>query len=48
MFHDKFGTELFDWVHDPEEKTNLAKTQQGQNAAVALAEEVRDRLPHPQ
>ena len=48
MFHDKFGTDLFDWAHDPEEKTNLTKTPQGQDAAVALAEEVRDRLAHPQ
>jgi len=48
MFHDKFGTELFDWAGDPAEKTNLAKTPEGQNAAVALAEEVKDRLAHPQ
>jgi hypothetical protein len=48
MFHDKFGTELFDWVHDPQEKTSLAKTPQGQNAAVTLAAEVREQLAHPQ
>jgi arylsulfatase A-like enzyme len=48
MFHDKFGTELFDWVRDPQEKTSLAKTPQGQNAAVTLAAEVREQLAHPQ
>jgi arylsulfatase A-like enzyme len=48
MFHEKFGTELFDWAHDPEEKTSLTKTPQGHDAAVALAEEVHDRLAHPQ
>jgi len=48
MFHDKFGTELFDWARDPQEKASLAKTPQGQNAARVLAEEVRERLAHPQ
>jgi arylsulfatase A-like enzyme len=48
MFHDKFGTELFDWDRDPQEKASLAKTPQGQNAAIELAEEVRQRLAHPQ
>ena len=48
MFHDKFGTELFDWARDPQEKASLAKTPQGQNAAIELAEEVRERLAHPQ
>ena len=48
MSHEKFGTELFDLAHDPGEKTSLAKTPQGQNAALALAEEVRNRLARPQ
>jgi hypothetical protein len=48
MFHDKFGTELFDWAGDPDEKTNLARTPEGQNVALSLAGEVRNQLAHPQ
>jgi len=48
MFHDKFGTQLFDWARDPDEKTNLVTTPEGKNVALDLAGEVRNRLAHPQ
>ena len=46
--HEKFGVEIFDWVHDPDEKTNVAKTPSGQTAEAALGDEIRARVAHPQ
>ncbi|HEV2732398.1 MAG TPA: sulfatase, partial [Terriglobales bacterium] len=37
MVHQQFGTELYDWVRDPAEAVNLAKTPAGQAVALGLA-----------
>ena len=48
IFHEKFGAELFDWIRDPDEKTSLLKTREGQIAAAALANEIKVRMSPPQ
>jgi arylsulfatase A-like enzyme len=35
--HDKFGKQLFDWVHDPGETRNLSLTPEGRQTAADLA-----------
>jgi hypothetical protein len=47
MFHQRFGTELYDMMQDPAENANLAETPQGQTAALALAAQIRNRTVHP-
>ncbi len=47
MVHQQFGTELYDWVRDPTESVNLAKTPAGQAVARTLAAEVQSSLAQP-
>jgi arylsulfatase A-like enzyme len=47
IFHEKFAAELFDWTRDPEEKTSLVKTSEGQFAESVLAQEMKVMMSHP-
>jgi arylsulfatase A-like enzyme len=47
MVHQQFGTELYDWVRDPTEAVNLAKTPAGQAVALGLAARVQTSLAQP-
>jgi len=47
MVHKQFGTELYDWVRDPTESVNLAKTPAGQAVARTLAAQVQSSMAQP-
>jgi arylsulfatase A-like enzyme len=47
MAHEHFGAELYDWVRDPAEAVNLAKTPAGQTVALGLAARVQGSLAQP-
>jgi arylsulfatase A-like enzyme len=47
MAHQQFGTELYDWVRDPDEAVNLAKTPAGEAVALDLAARVQSSLAQP-
>jgi arylsulfatase A-like enzyme len=40
LTHEKFGNQLYDWVHDPDETRNLVATPEGRQAAANLALEL--------
>ncbi|MBZ5599306.1 MAG: sulfatase [Acidobacteriia bacterium] len=44
IVHKNFGDQLYDWVHDPGESTNLILTPQGQATAGQLASHMQDLL----
>jgi arylsulfatase A-like enzyme len=44
IVHKKFGQQLYDWVHDPGESTDLIRTPQGQAIAGQLASHMQDLL----
>jgi len=45
--HEKFGHELFDWVADPQEMTNLAKVPDGSKTAEEFAARLKQRRAKP-
>jgi arylsulfatase A-like enzyme len=47
IFHQKFGPQLYDWVHDPEEKSDLSETPDGKAKANELAQELQALMSHP-
>ena len=47
MFHETFGTQLFDWIHDPEENSNLISTPESKPLAESLADEIQRRTAPP-
>jgi arylsulfatase A-like enzyme len=44
IVHQNLGNQLYDWVHDPEEKNNLAETPEGGAVAADLAATMRAML----
>lgn len=44
IYHKKFGLQLYDWKHDPEEETNLIRTPHGQTVAAGLLSQMEDDL----
>ena len=47
MVHEKFGAELYDWVKDPAEAVNLAKTPAGEALALDFAAQLKNRRAQP-
>jgi hypothetical protein len=41
IWHQKFGEQLYDWVHDPGEMNNVINTPEGQAAVNSLAQEIQ-------
>ena len=41
IWHEKFGEQLYDWVHDPAETNNVIYTPAGKAAANSLAPEIQ-------
>jgi arylsulfatase A-like enzyme len=41
IWHEKFGEQLYDWVHDPAEMNNVINTPAGQAAANSRAQEIQ-------
>jgi len=47
ILHQQSGASLYDWVHDPSESVNLAKTPQGEQLVSEFAAQVQSQLAHP-
>ncbi len=47
IVHETLGQELYDWVHDPREDNNLARTPEGQAAAREMAERLERLVGRP-
>lgn len=45
--HEKFGQQLFDWIHDQAQATNLAATPEGKPVADRFAHQLKRRISGP-